>query len=752
MSLFVREDWTLFRTIEGLRQRAGVREGDLPKLAIKELADNAMDAAGSCVVGYDPAARVFSVQDSGPGLPVEALATLFSVRRPLTSSKLLRLPTRGALGNGLRVVVGLVMARDGVLVAETRGKRVTLRPNRETGDTDVEDVEDVEPVAGLRVELHGLRITPHTARFALSDALWSAGLAGAAPGYAGKSSPHWYTEDAFSELLAAAGDRPVREVIADLDGCSGGKAGKIADGFQGRGAATLSKAECAQLLVSARRGSRPVSARRLGSVGETAFGDVDAYSCAMGDALLDALSIPCVVEVWGLRGATLDPPQLFVNRTPTASDFQIDGYDDGDVIASGGGFRAEAKGDRRDAENWRLWVNITTPYMPILSDGKSPNLQPFAVLLGKAFKAVVGKLKRGSASLDGGERVSQKDVVLAVLDDACVAAGGGHPFSQRQLFYQVRPHLLAHTGREPDYGYFCAILTEYEDENGDIPGLERDPRGVLYHPHERREIPIGTRSVAEYGRPEWTFNKILFSEKEGFFSVLKAEQWPERNDCALLTSKGFASRAARDLLDFLGDSGEPIKFYCIHDADAAGTMIFQSLQGATRARGNRRVEIINLGLEPWEAREMGLSVETFRTKGQAERRRFAVADYVPPDWSAWLQHSRVELNAMSTPQFLAWLNGKMASHAEGKLVPPDEILAGRLRARARALTRAKISERILQDAGIDGQVEDAMGRAETSLRVAAGRLRRTVAATFSDEPALPWVEPVERVADELTRF
>ncbi len=29
------------------------------------------------------------------------------------------------------------------------------------------------------------------------------------------------------------------------------------------------------------------------------------------------------------------------------------------------------------------------------------------------------------------------------------------------------------------------------------------------------------------------------------------------------------------------------------------------------------------------------------------------------DWVSWLQENRVELNAMSTPQFLAWLEGKI---------------------------------------------------------------------------------------------
>jgi hypothetical protein len=42
-----RPDWTLFRTVEGLAQKAGVPTGRLRRLALKELADNALDCRWS---------------------------------------------------------------------------------------------------------------------------------------------------------------------------------------------------------------------------------------------------------------------------------------------------------------------------------------------------------------------------------------------------------------------------------------------------------------------------------------------------------------------------------------------------------------------------------------------------------------------------------------------------------------------------------------------------------------------------------
>jgi len=41
---FEREDWSLFRTVEGLEQKAGVAKHKLSRLVVKELADNGLDS------------------------------------------------------------------------------------------------------------------------------------------------------------------------------------------------------------------------------------------------------------------------------------------------------------------------------------------------------------------------------------------------------------------------------------------------------------------------------------------------------------------------------------------------------------------------------------------------------------------------------------------------------------------------------------------------------------------------------------
>ena len=103
-------------------------------------------------------------------------------------------------------------------------------------------------------------------------------------------------------------------------------------------------------------------------------------------------------------------------------------------------------------------------------------------------------------------------------------------------------------------------------------------------------------------------------------------------------------------------------------------MIYQTLQEATRARGARKIKIINIGLEPWEAVDMGLEVETVEAKDAASRSPNMSPITTAIDWKEWLQTHRVELNAMTTPQLIEWLDQKMETFGAGKLIPPAEVL------------------------------------------------------------------------------
>jgi hypothetical protein len=112
-------------------------------------------------------------------------------------------------------------------------------------------------------------------------------------------------------------------------------------------------------------------------------------------------------------------------------------------------------------------------------------------------------------------------------------------------------------------------------------------------------------------------------------------------------------------------------------------------------------------------------------------------------WKEWLQTHRVELNAMTTPEFIAWLDRKMAEHGACKLIPPDDVIVAELEARITTKVRASITERILREAGLDDQVAEALNAIE---RPSADALTEGIRRLFDDAPEREWRDHVETVA------
>jgi hypothetical protein len=738
---FERADWSLFRTVEGLQQKAGVPKQQLRRLVLKELVDNGLDLGARVDFGKLPKGAGYFVEDDGPGIDgtPEQVAQLFSIDRPMVSTKLLRLPTRGALGNGLRVVAGAVLASEGSLIVTTRDRRIVLRPERD-GTTTVVSATMVKHPVGTRIEISFGPALPRDA-----DALYWARvarrMANLGEAYSGKSSPYWYDIAQFHELLYASGKRPVRDLIAHFDGCTGAKAGEIvAQAGLGRAlCADITREQAAKLLEVTRENARPVKPQRLGAVGvggQAFFGE--AYACTHGVKSIGSTKpvaeIPYVIEAWANKTDGDTRLTVCVNRTPVTGIINA-ARDKRDIDAFGCGIEHTIAQAPKDAE-FDIFVNITTPFMPITSDGKAPDLRTFLDGIVTAVGNAVKKAHRPSAKGN-----SQKDIVLDNLDDAIakVSDDGQFRFNPRQLLYVLRPIVRDELGKELKLGNFTAIITDYEAELGEIPGMYREPRGSIYHPHRRETITLGTLMVEEYERPPWTFNKLVYIEKEGFGEALKEVRWGERHDGALVSSKGFSTRAARDLIDKLAEHDEPVEVFCVHDADAAGPMIYQTLQEATKARGARKIKIVNLGLEVEEALAMGLEVEDV----EVGDRRKPVADYAS-DCDDWLQTHRVELNAMTTPQFIEWLDGKMAAY--DKLIPPADVLEAELDRRVEATVRAAITERILREAGFEDQVAAAIAAVE---KPSAAALEKGIKQMFKREQDREWRDHIQEIIPDI---
>jgi hypothetical protein len=103
-----------FASVAGLIKTTGHPVSDWPLVIIKELADNALDAAEEA--GMAPAIEIvvtddsITVADKGPGMPAETVASLVDYAVRTSSRAAYVSPTRGAQGNALQSIIPMGFA------------------------------------------------------------------------------------------------------------------------------------------------------------------------------------------------------------------------------------------------------------------------------------------------------------------------------------------------------------------------------------------------------------------------------------------------------------------------------------------------------------------------------------------------------------------------------------------------------------------------------------------------------------------
>ncbi len=325
-------------------------------------------------------------------------------------------------------------------------------------------------------------------------------------------------------------------------------------------------------------------------------------------------------------------------------------------------------------------------------------------------------------------KVSQKEIVFRVLPQA-IRNAGAH-FSRRDLYYATRPLAYAHyeweDGQVLKFPYFSQkLLTEYQELYGLIPGLWTDPRGHLHEPHTDKSIGLGTREVASYQFPEYTFDKILYVEKEGEWPKLQAARLAERYDMAIASAKGYPVEAVREL--FAQAEGGDYQLFVFHDADVDGYEIARVMREATRRMPHHNVDVVDIGLTIADAVELGLDPEPYyREKGIPWTLRRRLTD-LEREYFRGQEGERFELNAILPDTCrIEYIERKLEEHGvRGKVIPPDEYL------------REKTAEKY-EDA-IDGEVERVLEEI-----LSAERIKRIVRRAFKERHNLPdarqWIE------------
>ena len=175
--------------------------------------------------------------------------------------------------------------------------------------------------------------------------------------------------------------------------------------------------------------------------------------------------------------------------------------------------------------------------------------------------------------------------------------------------------------------------------------------------------------------PENRYKNVLFVEKEGFDPLLKASQIAERFDVAIMSTKGMSVSASRLLLDRLADRGIE-NVFVLHDFDISGFSIIGTLGTSSKTyRYWNKVPIVDLGLRLADVEDMDLLSEPFATGddwGAITRtleRHSATEDEIE-----FLEDARVELNAMDSEQFVAFIEEKLEENGVEKLIPDEHVI------------------------------------------------------------------------------
>jgi hypothetical protein len=755
--LYSRDDWQLFLDPATLPQKAGCHPVQLRRVVLKELVDNQLDETGFAKLRWHETEKEWEIWGPGDGPPLSAIPELFSVRRPLVSSKLKRMVTRGLLGNGLRVVMGAVHAFGGSIIVSLRGHRLTLEVDPADGTTNIVKDEPLSPDEhgiGVRINL-GQDSEQDAGAFA-QEAIDVADQGSVV--YNGPSSPWWYGPRDLHLLFGAApANATVSDVLVDLG---------LDSHEDNQQAKSLAYEDCKTILELLRASHRPVSPEKLGRLGEDVFG-YDGYGCKLGEMTTPAgAQVPYVVEVWASakasekRGISTAEVILFVNRTRALAPVYA-------APVVGGGIKLRGCGLDRFVElksaQYKIVVSLLTPHVQLAGDGKEPSLPPFGNTIEEALRRACNTAYRLMDKPAG--EMTIKEAAYSVMEEAYLLASGDGALhaNARQIMYAARPKILILTGRETlsdDY-FTQTLLPAFQEDNPELTAdwkVAYDARGHFVEPHTYREIGLGTVEVRDYLGEEAEigpavslsgsqlyptygplnrYKTILFIEKEGFMALVQDAQIAERFDVGIMSTKGMSVTAARELLDELSASEHLEKVVILHDFDVYGFSIFGTLFTDTRRyKFKNKVTVVDGGLRLEDIEELGLDPEPYNpdswdARVETLRRHGATEPEIE-----FMQTQRVELNAMTAPQFVEFLEGKLAVHAK-KFVPSKAVIEAHARRVWEQLQGEERCKDILQAI-----------HAEAATAELPGDLVARVKKLLKKERTLSWDQAVAKVVKE----
>jgi len=430
------------------------------------------------------------------------------------STKLLRLPTRGALGNGLRVVTGTILASGGSLVVTTRNRRIELRPERD-GTTTVLSTKKVNFPVGTRVEI---RLGPALPADTTTDSgvTWRVDWRSAGHSTPASRRPGGTTLINSPNCFSAAATGRCRDLIANLDGCSGARAGEIV------AAAGLGRTACRDVTMAggchaSARGARLREAgqpeaswhnRTVRVPGIFVCGRLTARPALAQDP---RSAIPFVVEAW-VAVASSTSIVVCVNRTPITETCARRGIG---ATLTRTGVAASPALRRREGRSIQYMGQHHDPVHADHVDGKAPES-------GRSLMRSQRRCRRRwrSAYRPGStDKTFTEECCSENLDDAMRKTSGNGAYRSTSVrFISMRPIVRNKLDAELTRSNFSASLPIPKLNIGEIPACTGAAR-VDLHPHRGETITLGDLMVRNTSGGLAVQQDCLTSKKKVFGSA-----------------------------------------------------------------------------------------------------------------------------------------------------------------------------------------------------------------------------------------
>lgn len=532
--------------------------------------------------------------------------------------------------------------------------------------------------------------------------------------------------------------RTLRDFIGEFHGLSGSQAKKdVLEAIDGQGVhldqlvkdGEIDRGRVGDLLDAMQERSKPVKPKALGIIGKTSFQSLveqrlgaGAFQYRKKEGVVEGL--PYVIEVCFGVLSVPDWASLIWTGLNWSPVLKIPFPELPSLLN-------RCRVESRDPVV--VFVHLACPRLNYTERGKGAIQLPANILqdLDTVLNSITQGWQKAKRRADRNGRVrekqlseltrqqqrsalSLKEAAYQVMEQAYMQASDNNslPANARQIMYAARPLVLELTGGKiwKNSSYFTQeLLNAFIRENPELTAdwdVVFDARGHLSEPHTANRIDLGTLAVRSYRHrwqtqqteqepeinltyrchttgPTHRFNYALFIEKEGFQPLLQRAQVSERFDIAIMSTKGMSVTAARSLVEELSAHG--VKILVLHDFDKAGFSILHTLKTDTeRYQFELKPDVVDIGLRLADVEAMGLDSEAV-TYAQVQDPREGLRDCGATEaecdflverrvsQKSW-EGQRVELNAMTSRQFIQWLERKLVEQDVTKVVPDQKTL------------------------------------------------------------------------------